>query len=108
MDKITAKKALWLFLWHGHLAIVTACFFFYLAAQTTRQVSDFWVRWWVQDKYSKYDNPTEVDYSGSLFYSMFYLLLVGIFWIMMVGRGATFFWFTLRSGERMRRKALHK
>ena len=39
---------------------------------------------------------------------MFYLLLVGLFWLLMVGRGTTFFGFAVRSGERMRRKALHK
>ena len=63
--KMTATRALWLFLWHGHLALVGACIFFFLAAQTTRQVSDFWVRWWVQDWHHYFTNPKVQEYSVS-------------------------------------------
>jgi hypothetical protein len=105
---ITATRALWIYLWYGNIFMVTACFIFFLAAQTTRQISDFWVRWWVADKYDKFENPKEQDSSATQFYSLMYMMLVLLFWAFMMFRGATFFGAVLMSAERLRKKALHK
>ena len=83
------------------------CFLFFLAAQTTRQISDFWVRWWVSDEYNKFANKKVQQASATEFYSLIYLLLVGLFYTMMLFRGATFLWWVLRSSEGLRRRALH-
>ena len=113
---MTAKRAIGVLLYHGNYVLVTFCFLAFLAAQTTRQVSDFWVRWWVEDKYQKFDYTTvsgkkSVVYpndAATLFYSLFYGLIVFVFWLMMVLRGSSFLGFMLRGGERMRKLALHK
>ncbi|GIL76626.1 hypothetical protein Vretifemale_6124, partial [Volvox reticuliferus] len=77
------------------------------AAQTTRQISDFWVRWWVNDQYDKFPAKRVQDSSATKFYSLVYLLLVGLFYLMMLLRGSSFLWWVLRSSENLRRKALH-
>ncbi|KAG2424609.1 hypothetical protein HXX76_014334 [Chlamydomonas incerta] len=104
---LTAFRAALIYSWYGNLFLVATSFFFFLAAQTTRQISDFWVRWWVQDKYSKFAVPKAQDSSATEFYSLTYLLLVGLFYIFMLCRGATFLWWVLRSSEGLRKKALH-
>ncbi|GLC72909.1 hypothetical protein PLESTF_001308600 [Pleodorina starrii] len=105
--KLTAFKSALIYTYYGNLFLVFVCFIFFLAAQTTRQVSDFWVRWWVNDQYLHYDNPKLQDPGATKFYSLIYLLLVGLFYLMMVGRGITFLWWVLRSSENIRKKALH-
>ncbi len=39
---LTAFRAALIYTWYGNLFLVAVCFFFFLAAQTTRQISDFW------------------------------------------------------------------
>jgi ATP-binding cassette subfamily C (CFTR/MRP) protein 1 len=65
------------------------------------------VGWWVTDKYGKFSVPDSQDSSATEFYSLIYLLLVGLFYTLMLCRGATFLWWVLRSSERLRRRALH-
>jgi hypothetical protein len=50
----------------------------FMAAQTTRQVSDFWVRWWVNDSKKVWKDPKQKasEPSATRFYSLLYLLLV--------------------------------
>ena len=52
----------------------------FLAAQTTRQVSDFWVRWWVNDSKNVWKDPKKKasEPSSTQFYSLLYLLLVSL------------------------------
>ena len=42
-----------------------------------------------------------------MFYSLIYLLLIGIFYLLMILRGSTFLWWVLRSSENLRKKALY-
>lgn len=106
-EKITAGNALSLYLYHAHWFIVLMAFIWFLAPQTTRQVSDFWVRWWVDDKHDQFDNPKKQDPTATKYYSLLYLLLVGIFFFGMLFRGSFFLAGVLRSAERMRKRALH-
>ncbi len=105
--KLTATRAALIYTWYGNLALVAVSFIFFLAAQCTRQVSDFWVRWWVNDEYKHFPRKGVQDTSATTFYCLIYLLLVGLFYITMLVRGATFLWWVLRSSEKLRRKALH-
>ncbi|KXZ44762.1 hypothetical protein GPECTOR_62g877 [Gonium pectorale] len=105
--KLTAYKAALIYTWHGNLCLVFTCFMFFLASQTTRQVSDFWVRWWVNDEYKHYPVKGVREAGATKFYSLLYLLLIGIFYFAMIFRGATFLWWVLRSSENIRKRALH-
>ncbi|GLC48313.1 hypothetical protein PLESTB_000082600 [Pleodorina starrii] len=105
---LTAFKAFLIYTWHGNLFLVFICFIFFLAAQTSRQISDFWVRWWVADQYERFPRRTGMQYEpATKFYSLIFLLLVSLFYLFMVFRGTTFLWWVLRSSERLRKKALH-
>ncbi|KAG2500519.1 hypothetical protein HYH03_001296 [Edaphochlamys debaryana] len=107
-QKVLPVRAAMIYTWYGNVFLVLVCFIFFLAAQTTRQVSDFWVRWWVNDEYKKFPKPKGVqDPSATQFYSLIYLALTGIFYFCMLARGATFLWWTLRSAEKIRKKAVH-
>ncbi|GLC60118.1 hypothetical protein PLESTB_001575900 [Pleodorina starrii] len=105
--RLTAFKAALIYTYYGNLALVSLCFLLFLTAQTTRQMSDFWVRWWVNDQYAHFAAPKSQDPGATRFYSLLYLLLVGLFYLTMIGRGATFLWWVLRSSENIRRRALH-
>ncbi|GIL86269.1 hypothetical protein Vretimale_13733 [Volvox reticuliferus] len=108
IPKLTAFKASLIYTYYGNLALVAGCFLFFLAAQTSRQMSDFWVRWWVSDQYKHFPKRTGVqDESATKFYCLIYLLLIGLFYLTMVARGATFLWWVLRSSETIRRRALN-
>ncbi|GIM04284.1 hypothetical protein Vretimale_8859, partial [Volvox reticuliferus] len=104
---MSALKAFFIYTRYGNFVLVGICFMFFLAAQTTRQISDFWVRWWVNDQYDKFPAKRVQDSSATKFYSLVYLLLVGLFYLMMLLRGSSFLWWVLRSSENLRRKALH-
>ncbi|GIL55941.1 hypothetical protein Vafri_11394, partial [Volvox africanus] len=104
---LSALKAFFIYTRYGNFALVAICFMFFLAAQTTRQVSDFWVRWWVNDEYDRFPAKRVQNSSATKFYSLVYLMLVGLFYLMMLLRGSSFLWWVLRSSENLRRKALH-
>ena len=55
--KLTAGQAMWLYIKAGSLWLLPWVVFFFLIAQTTRQLSDFWVRWWSNDSYGWYSYP---------------------------------------------------
>lgn len=107
VQKLSAYQAALIYTWYGNLFLVGVCFFFFLAAQCSRQISDFWVRWWVNDEYKKFPAKGVQDSAATTFYCLIYLLLVGLFYIFMIFRGATFLWWVLKSSETIRRKALH-
>ncbi|KAG2426904.1 hypothetical protein HXX76_012691 [Chlamydomonas incerta] len=107
VQKLTAYQAALIYTWYGNLFLVGISFFFFLASQCSRQISDFWVRWWVNDEYNKFPAKGVQDSSATLFYSMIYLLLVVLFYVFMIFRGATFLWWVLKSSEGLRKKALH-
>jgi ATP-binding cassette subfamily C (CFTR/MRP) protein 1 len=104
---ISAMRAFAIYTRHGNYLLVGICFLFFLAAQTTRQVSDFWVRWWVNDEYRHYPAKGVQYAPATKYYALMYLMLIGIFYLMMLCRGSTFLWWVLRSSENLRRKALH-
>ncbi|PNH10694.1 Multidrug resistance-associated protein 1 [Tetrabaena socialis] len=106
-SRITAVQSFWIYTYNGNYAIVFGCFMFFLASQTSRQISDFWVRWWVADEYKQFPAKGVQDAAATKFYALIYLLLVGLFYIFMLFRGATFLWWVLRSSENIRKKALH-
>ncbi|KAG2500538.1 hypothetical protein HYH03_001315 [Edaphochlamys debaryana] len=107
-QQVPAIRAALIYTWYGNLLLSFVCFLFFLIPQTSRQVSDFWVRWWVNDEYLKFPKRKGVqDPDATKFYCLIYLALTGIFYFTMIARGATFLWWTLRSAEIIRRKAVH-
>ncbi|KXZ54551.1 hypothetical protein GPECTOR_4g616 [Gonium pectorale] len=104
---LSAVRSFFVYTWYGNLFIVFVSFIFFLAAQTSRQVSDFWVRWWVNDEYKHFPRKGVQHEPATRFYSLIFFLLTSLFYINMLVRGATFLWWVLRSSERLRTRALH-
>ncbi len=120
---LTQGQAMWLHMkwspWFGTVWVFTLIVF--LAVQTSRQISDWWLRQWTSDARKWYPrsvnkkNPisaaTDAPYealSASQAYIITYAIPVLFFVLMMFTRGACFYWWTLSSGNRIHRKAVHK
>eukprot|EP00798_Chlamydomonas_sp_ICE-L_P026578 gene26578-18344_t len=92
----------------------------YLACQTSRQISDWWLSQWSQDTKEWYtrdvvkSNPadagTDFPYeslNASQAYIITYAICVLFFLVAMVARGQTFFWWARGSGQTIHKKAVH-
>jgi hypothetical protein len=120
---LTQGQAMWLHMkWsplYGALWVFTLIVF--LAVQTSRQISDWWLRQWTSDARKWYPrsvnkkNPisaaTDAPYeslTASQAYIITYAIPVCFFILMMFVRGACFYTWTLSSGNRIHTKAVHK
>ena len=54
-SRITAGKALGLYIWYGGILLCIFHIAMFFLAQMSRQVSDFWVRWWTADRFNYYN-----------------------------------------------------
>eukprot|EP00798_Chlamydomonas_sp_ICE-L_P021717 gene21717-28737_t len=101
-------------------AVFVINFIIYLASQTSRQVSDWWLSQWSQDTKVWYtqdvvpSNPDDAgtDYpyeslNASQAYIITYAICVLFFFASMVWRGQTFFWWARGSGQKIHEKAVH-
>eukprot|EP00878_Enallax_costatus_P000230 GHUV01000294.1.p1 GENE.GHUV01000294.1~~GHUV01000294.1.p1 ORF type:complete len:1290 (+),score=442.33 GHUV01000294.1:122-3991(+) len=96
-----------------HAGWIVFCFslLWFLSAQTSRQISDYWVRQWTGDTRGWYK-------AGRPGYSLFsapgpaYVFIYGMltlaFIFLMLLRGSTFHLWTLGSSQRMHKKMVHK
>ncbi|KAG1674667.1 hypothetical protein FOA52_007191 [Chlamydomonas sp. UWO 241] len=104
--------------WFGSVFVVT--FLIFLACQTSRQISDWWLRQWTTDARSWYDcdknskNPCgtvpDFPYGGinaSQAYVITYMIPVLFFILSMLPRGGGFYWWSLSSGQKIHVKAVH-
>jgi hypothetical protein len=82
--------------------------FFFLSAQASRQVADYFIRWWTRDQFGKY-LATCTDDCGSMYYVRWYAVLgLGFFIGLMLFRGAFLYLWTLGASERIREKSIHR
>ena len=82
--------------------------FFFLSAQASRQVADYFIRWWTRDQFGKYLATCSGD-CGSIYYVRWYAVLgLGFFIGLMLFRGAFLYLWTLGASERIREKSIHR
>ncbi|KAG1659734.1 hypothetical protein FOA52_006004 [Chlamydomonas sp. UWO 241] len=120
---LTLKEALWEFVanspWFGTVFVVT--FLIFLACQTSRQISDWWLRQWTTDARNWHDCikstkgapcGTTPDFpfenlDASTAYIITYMIPVLFFILSMIPRGAGFYWWSLSSGQKIHVNAVH-
>lgn len=94
------------------VVIGTLSVLFFLAAQTSRQMSDYWVRQWTGDLLCWYptckNQANPVFGTASASYVTIYGLLVVAFLVLMLFRGTFFHWWTLGGSNTMYNKMLHR
>ena len=79
-----------------------------MTSQSTRQMSDFWVRFWTSDKYSIYHNDTEYGNHASHTYAWVYGALVFAFFWFQIFRSSAFFWWSFGASNTVHSKKLHR
>jgi len=94
----------------GGVGVGLCSFLLFLAAQTCRQISDWWVRQWTSDAqqwYGTNDTPFPGANAGTSYVAM-YAILVGTFIILMLCRGSFFHWWTLGASQNLNKRMVHK
>ena len=79
-----------------------------MTSQSTRQMSDFWVRFWTSDKYSIYHNDVEYGNHASHTYAWVYGALVFAFFWFQIFRSSAFFWWSFGASNTVHSKKLHR
>eukprot|EP00883_Tetradesmus_obliquus_P000567 jgi/Sobl393_1/10597/SZX72300.1 len=106
---LTMSRAVASYAKFGGLLLGLLSLLWFLAAQTSRQISDYWVRQWTGDTrhwYKLHSQPLFAT-AGSA-YVLIYGLLTAAFIGLMLLRGANFHMWTLGSSQRMHKAMLHK
>ncbi|GAB4815837.1 hypothetical protein N2152v2_002883 [Parachlorella kessleri] len=105
---LTLTRAMWEFCCEARWTIFLCSLFFFLSAQCSRQLADYFVRWWTRDYYNKY-GPNCVGDCGPMFYAKYYYILGLAFFIgLMVFRGAFLYAWALGASQRIHSKSVHR
>ncbi|GBF87685.1 hypothetical protein Rsub_00396 [Raphidocelis subcapitata] len=103
------RAAMWEYACEARWIIFIFSVFFFLSAQCSRQLADYFIRWWTRDEYKKYAATCVGRDCGGLYYVTWYAVLgLGFFLGLMVFRGAVLYWWCLGSAQRMQSKAVHR
>ena len=106
------SSAFWQFMRAGRAwgCIISVCTG--LVSQASRQMSDFWIRSWVNDRYDRYDideNGDEVNGGNtSRFYAGVYGALTFAFFAIQVIRTGGFFTWGLVAANRVLKRSIHR
>jgi ABC-type multidrug transport system fused ATPase/permease subunit len=109
---LTLRSALWEYCWDAGWIVFCFSLFFFLSAQASRQLADYFIRWWTRDQYNKYgqdcidagDEPC-----GPMFYVQWYGVLGLAFFIgLMFFRGAALYMWCNGSSQRQHAKSIHR
>lgn len=66
---LTLGQAIWEYLWDARWSIFLVSLLIFLACQGSRQVADYFIRWWTRDEFGKYkDGCVGPDCGGGIFY----------------------------------------
>jgi len=110
--KASLGRATALFLWECGAFLGFWCVMFFLSAQTSRQMSDYWVRQWTADTQGWYTLDSKgkeiTGKDASAKYVGFYAAIIAAFIVLMLFRGTVFFWWSLGGANRLYKKALHR
>ena len=89
--------------WKLFLALIIG-----MISQSTRQMSDFWVRFWTSDRYKLYTDTVEHGNTASHTYAWVYAGLVFAFFAFQVLRSSAFFWWSFGASNRVFTLKLHR
>eukprot|EP00775_Hariotina_reticulata_P004687 gene4687-4939_t len=108
---LTLGQAIRVYMRHAPVWILLhiAALMFFFTAQSSRQVSDFWVRQWTGDSRGWYKNKDQpmFSYAGAS-YVFIYAMLTLAFIVLMLFRGTCFHGWTLGSSQHLHSKMVHK
>lgn len=102
----TMTQAMKVYTKNGLMVVFFLSLFFFLAAQTDRQIADWWIRMWVSGEYNGYQR--QGFFSGNNFYCIIFAGLTFMFITLMLFRGWMFFAWSLGSSNRMFGKMTHR
>lgn len=105
---LPTSSAIWEFLWEARWTVFFASLFFFMSAQISRQLADYFIRWWTRDHFDKYAADC-TGFCGPWFYVTFYAILgLACFLTLMIFRGAFLFIWALGASERIHKKSIHR
>jgi ATP-binding cassette, subfamily C (CFTR/MRP), member 1 len=105
---LTISAAIIEYGWEARWWLFCLSFLTFLATQTSRQMADFFIRWWTSDYYGKYKGQCIEGICYGNFYAIFYATLTGIFLILMLFRGAFLYLWALGASQRIHEKSVHR
>ncbi|KAL4427322.1 hypothetical protein ABPG77_003231 [Micractinium sp. CCAP 211/92] len=103
------KRAIWEYCCDA--GWITFCFslFFFLSAQASRQLADYFVRWWTRDHYNKYGTKCTEEPCGPIFYVQYYGILgLLCFLTLMLFRGSFLYKWCLGAAHQLQQKSVHR
>uniref|UniRef100_A0A383VW30 Uncharacterized protein n=1 Tax=Tetradesmus obliquus TaxID=3088 RepID=A0A383VW30_TETOB len=105
---LTMQQAMVNYARFGGILVGILSILWFLSAQTSRQISDYWVRQWTGDTRKWYVTGPPFFGGAGKAYVFIYGMLTAAFIVLMLLRGATFHLWTLGSSQRMHKSMLHK
>ncbi|WIA32616.1 hypothetical protein OEZ86_003419 [Tetradesmus obliquus] len=105
---LTMQQAMVNYARFGGILVGILSILWFLSAQTSRQISDYWVRQWTGDTRQWYVTGPPFFGGAGKAYVFIYGMLTAVFIVLMLLRGATFHLWTLGSSQRMHKSMLHK
>ncbi|KIZ01660.1 ABC transporter, multidrug resistance associated protein [Monoraphidium neglectum] len=97
---LTLGAAIWEYAWEARWTIFVLSLFFFLSAQTSRQIADYFIRWWTNDFYKKYNPACEGRLYG--------VLALGGFLTLMLFRGTFLYTWAIGAANRLQVKSVHR
>lgn len=94
---VPLMRAAYEYVMQGGWWMVPLCAVLFACAQATRQVSDYWVRWWTANQYKAYDGRYGLE--GTPFYVLVYGMLILLFLVLLLSRAAALYGFALRAAN---------
>lgn len=105
--KIPMAQAVRILIREGGTLLFILAVVAFLVSQSTRQMSDYWIRQWTSDSLRLYRANTSST-KASTMYASTYWALVGGFILLVLIRGLTFYWHILRASQRLQWEVVHK
>ena len=103
---VPLMRAAYEYTMQGGWWMVPLCAALFACAQATRQVSDYWVRWWTANQYDAYTGSFGLD--GTSFYVLVYAMLIVLFLVVLLGRAGALYGFALRAANGFFRKSIQR
>lgn len=103
---LTISAAIMEYIYEARWWLFFLSFLTFMATQTSRQMADFFIRWWTADTYNVYKGKCNGEFCYGRFYATFYATLTGIFLILMLFRGVFLYLWALKGSQRIHEKSV--
>ncbi|KAI8468106.1 MAG: hypothetical protein J3K34DRAFT_479395 [Monoraphidium minutum] len=106
---LSLTRAMVEYAWEARWTIFVISLFFFLTAQISRQIADYFIRWWTNDFYGKYLPGCEGRLCRGHYYVQWYAVLgLAFFCGLMIFRGAALYWWCVGAANRIQSKSVHR